>query len=451
MALRQHRLGPDPRTLNDIHENDDIFIKIEIGNGQIGGSSINHGEKMVAKGDLTKPVFVGKARDLKQKEIDVETNILDVNPVTNMCVLTTTFYNQKNRVLFSTIDKGEAPLNGVASFKAKYLVTILSIAFLIFACTNFVHSQTENNSNSITLDDLQTPTSPGFTLLENAPSSIDRPTNPQGFGLSLLGFFQGTGGAMEFTPFWLFDHPKLSAEKMYKDKFPIFRNLSVSAATIKNDTSNYLAGGIRTRIIEVNSKNKINKLDSLRLEIQKLLSSDIANNLQEIEELRQEYVDLLDANIEKPVFTIDFAAAIGANSPLNSFENLEVNRWAAWLTLNYRPGGDNFCITALTRYLNNKKFSDYSTQSDLIEIGTRLNYDISTNMCLSFEYTQRLNLTQNLYNDLRIAVIGSYKLSDNIYITSTFGRNFSDTNKIIALAGINFGFSNNKLNASPTD
>jgi hypothetical protein len=281
--------------------------------------------------------------------------------------------------------------------------------------------------------------------LDNTPSSIEKPTTPQGFGLSLLGFFQGTGGAFEFTPFWLVDHPKLTADKLYKSNFPILYNLSVSAATIKTDSSTYLAGGIRTRLLQIHSKNRISMLDSIKSQLELLLSDPI-DNINEIKELRTQYVSIIDEDIEKPIFTIDLAAALGAGSLSNSFNDLAVNRWAAWLSFNYRPKGDYFYITALTRYINNEKFEDYVTKADLLDLGTRVNYDIS-NLCVSLEYIQRLNLTENLYNEYRIALIGSYAMSENFYLTSTFGKNFSEANNIIALAGVNFGFSSNKIKA----
>jgi len=137
---------------------------------------------------------------------------------------------------------------------------------------------------------------------------------------------------------------------------------------------------------------------------------------------------------------------MGGGSLTNSFNDLELNRWAAWLSFNWRPKGDDFYVTALTRYINNEKFEDYSVNADLMDLGTRLNYDISK-FCLSLEYLHRLNLTYSKFDDYRIAVIGSYKLSDNFFITSTFGKNFTDVNNIIALAGVNFGFSKSKIKA----
>jgi hypothetical protein len=438
MEIKKYQLQPEVRQFNGINEQDKIFLSIQIGNGQIGGSKVILGAQQLAKGNLTQHTFIGNSENLINKEIEIETNVLDVNQFTNKCVITTTFLNQENKVLFTKIDDGEAPENGIASFKGKYKLTLLTFLLFIFIFnTTSVFAQ--STTDKITFQNLETPSSPGFILLDKTPSSIEKPTTAQGFGVNVLGLLQGKGGAMEFSPFWLVNHPKLTAEKMYKNKIPILYNFSISAATVKTDSANYVAGGIRTRLFQSYSKAIITKLDSIKSEIENALA-DL--DTIKIKTLQKSYSEL----IGEPIFTIDIAGAIGGGSNTNSFSDAKLNRWAAWLSFNWRPKGDDFYITALTRYINNEKFEDYTVKADLLDVGTRLNYDI-LKFCLSLEYLQRFNLTKNNDSDYRIAVIGSYKLSDNIYFTTTFGKNFSDVNNIIALAGINFGISKSKIKA----
>ncbi|HZH72374.1 MAG TPA: hypothetical protein VFD91_07775, partial [Mariniphaga sp.] len=116
------------------------------------------------------------------------------------------------------------------------------------------------------------------------------------------------------------------------------------------------------------------------------------------------------------------------------------------LLLNYRPGGDNFYITALSRGIRNVDFGPYNQNSTQLDLGLRFNYDIS-DFCISIEHIQRTGSAENLKNDFRTAIIGSYRISDSFHITSSFGKNFSDLNNIIALAGINFGFSEKTIKA----
>jgi len=294
MEIKKHQLEPSPRQVAEINTQDDIYLSIEIGNGQIGGNKVSSNDKLLAKGNLTEPAFIGTAVELKDNEIEIETNVRDVNAFTNMCVITTTFFNQDNKVLFTKIDKGDAPENGIASFKGKYTLRFLTILILFFSSFN-ICLKAQNTTDNINFQNLETPSSPGFILLDQAPSSIERPTTPQGFGVSLLGFFQGTGGAIEFAPFWLTTHPKLTAERMYKNKFPVLYNFSVSAATIKSDSSNYFSGGLRTRLFQTYSKNNIEKLDTTKKQLEDALAE---LDIEKIKELQKIYADI----IGKPFF-----------------------------------------------------------------------------------------------------------------------------------------------------
>jgi hypothetical protein len=439
MEINNHSLEPIPREVTGMASNDDIFIMVQIGNGQIGGNRVRSNGVTLAKGNLTQPTSIGNTAVLEKNGVEIETNVLDVNSFTNLCVITTTFLNQDNLVLFTKIDKGDAPEGGIASFKGKYVFKVLAILMLLFL--NLYHvSLAQKSSEEVTFENLETPSSPGFILLDKAPTSIEKPTTPQGFGLGLLGFFQGTGGAMEFAPFWLTTHPMLSAEKMYTNKIPVLYNLSVSVASTKIDEINYLAGGLRTRLFQNYNSAQIAALNAKKQEIVDALSDTL--DLEKIEKLRQEYMGF----IEKPVFTIDFAAALGGGSQSNSFKYLKLNRWAGWLSFHWQPKDEDFYFSALTRYINNEQFEEYTAKADLLDLGVRFNYDISK-LTISLEYLHRLNLTQEDFNDNRIALAGNYRISDKLFITSTFGKNFSEVDNIIALAGINIGFSKSKVKA----
>lgn len=436
MKVKNYNLKPIPRNLIIQSAKDEVFLSIKIGNGQIGGNKVSLDGKVLAKGNLSEPTYIGNYDTLIDKIIEIETNVLDVNGFTNRCVITTSFVNQNNEALFTKIDKGDAPENGVASFKGKYLVKVLT-TLLFICCFLNQSSLAQSNADDLKFTILETPTSPGLILFDQTPSSIEKPTTPQGLGLNLLGLSQN-GGSLEFSPFWLKDHSGLTAEKMYKNKTPILSHLGVSIATVNSDTLSFISAGIRTRILQSYGKN-IQKLDELKNQIELTLSD---GELEKADSLRKEYINIT----EKPLFNVDLAAALGASSETNSYSELELNRWAIWTTFNFRPKGDDFYFTILTRYINNEKFEEARIKADLVDLGTRLNYDISK-FTISVEYIHRLNLTSDIFDDYRLAAIGSYKLSDNVFITSTFGKNFTEINNIIALAGLNFGFSQKKVKA----
>lgn len=439
MEIKDYQLEPSPRIVKAKSPEDEIYLTIKIGNGQIGGNNILFEGKQIAKGSLENPRHLGSAESFSNSEIEVETNVLDVNTFTNNCVITTTFFNQDNDNLYTKTDKGVAPENGIASFKGKYLVQFF---LLVFFFLNVGPSEllAQNSTSDIEFDQLETPSSPGLILFDQTFSSIEKPTTPQGLGFSLLGFGDG-GGALDFNPFWLRDHPSLSAKDMYTNNFPLLSHLSISVASGKTDTFSFMSGGFRTRIFQTYGKKRINSLNSYKERLEELLA-DPTNNLEQIDSLRKDYVN----QVQHPLLCIDLAAAFGGNTPYQTFDSLSLNRWATWLTINWRPKGDDFYATILARYINSESISDLDISTDFIDLGSRLNYDISK-VTLSLEYIQRMNVTNSIYDDYRLAIIGSYQINENIFITSTFGKNFSEVNNIVALAGFNFGFSKKKLKA----
>lgn len=435
METKEYSLEPTPREFN-AKPADEIYLSIRIGNGQIGGNKVTSGTQTLAKGKLAEPTYLGAAGDLAGKNIEVLSNVLDVNSFTNRCIITTSFINQNNETLYNKIDTGEAPEDGVASFKGTYLVNLmLSFLFILLLSTSTATAQ--SSSTELEFKNLETPTAPGLILFDQTPASIEKPTTPQGLGLNLLGL-GGSGGSVEFAPYWLKDHPNLTARDMNANKTPILSHFAISLASLKSDTMSFVSGGIRTRLYQSYGDN-LQKLDSLITEIVDALSN---SEFDKVDSLRKEYV----AITEKPTFNLDLAAALGGTSFSNSYEDLGLSRWAAWLTLNWRPKGDDFYFTLLSRYINSDAFEGSSTQVDVMDFGSRLNYDISK-FTISVEYIQRMNFTTELYDDYRIAAIGSYKLSQNIYLTTSIGKNFTDVDNIIALAGLNFGYSKSKVKA----
>jgi hypothetical protein len=99
-----------------------------------------------------------------------------------------------------------------------------------------------SGSTEIDLDDFRTPTAPGFVLIGETPSAVERPETPKAFAVSLLS--AGSQGdlipenyALEVAPYWLVSHPKLTFEQRYDHKplQTVLKNLSVSLVTTKID------------------------------------------------------------------------------------------------------------------------------------------------------------------------------------------------------------------------
>lgn len=449
METEIYELEPQPRELLECEHNEDIYISIKIGNAQIGGNVVQKEDGTVlAKGGFTEPVLLGNSSELKGEILKVTTNILDVNPSTNNCVLTTNFLAESQKILFSKIDSGEAPLNGVASFVGLYLIRTFTI--LLGISILFIQSIASQNSKDLELKDLEIPTSPGFVLFDDTPSSIEKPSSPKALGISLLGL-QNEGGAIEIAPYWLKDRSEVTAEEIFNKKNlqkekkggmynPLLANLGISITAINNDSITKLAFGIRTRLIQNFNDDDVKKLNTLKKEIEDLLS-ETKLDLEAIENKRKEYSDRIAA----PIFSLDLAGAFGGESNNNSFQDLSLNRWAFWVSGHFRLASNNLFLTALTRYVNSETQNGVDFDADLIDFGLRLSKDYKS-LSISLEYLQRLNISSNDFGNNRFAAIGSYKIADGIYLTSTIGKNFDELENIILVGGLTFGISQKRLN-----
>ncbi len=455
-----YELKPIPREVK-VNKDDEIYLSVTIGNAQIGTNTVSYKNQTLVKGDLKDSAYLGEVKDLNGDTIKVITKVLDANPSTDNCVITTKFLNQNDDVLFSKKDRGVAPTNGIAFFIGLYKLKILSLIIMCFLLLPGIAFGQEEKS-TIDFEDILIPISPGFILLEETPAVIERPSTPQALGLSLLGI-EDESFAVEFAPYWLTDKPDLTALDYYSGKKPIFSNFSISLASVNSDTSSYVSIGFRTRLLEVYSKETRNKLSTMISEIQDTLNlikschpiydpcskADSTQNIRASKNLKTQKNEF-DDTIEKPILSIDIASALAGGTDTRVTEDITLSRWAAWANLNWRPNADNFYLTILSKYTRNVEFEGYDPDTDLADLGTRFNYDFVP-FTVSLEYIQRLNLTEDIYDDYRLAIVGNYKISDSLYLTTTFGKNFTDVDNIIALAGINFGLSKRKITASDTD
>jgi hypothetical protein len=98
---------------------------------------------------------------------------------------------------------------------------------------------------------LKTPASPAAMVLGVAETQIQRPTTPTGLAFALASGVSGQveqkpldNFAVEVTPYWLFDHPRLTAGDVERSPFAnIFRNISLSLATAGHDEPPTMEGG----------------------------------------------------------------------------------------------------------------------------------------------------------------------------------------------------------------
>jgi hypothetical protein len=172
------------------------------------------------------------------------------------------------------------------------------VTFVFLVCFSVMKAQ-EDPSNTVIIDDLKTPDSPGFQLLDISPSTITRPQNPKEFAVSALSLSQNGSAlpqnfAMEFNPLLLFKkydgiykyyNVKHDNENNYASG--MLRKLTLSLAStvldsvktgIKGET-NYMAFGVRTNLLTIRSvKQNLQFKEDLNLytkAVEKLMSEEV--------------------------------------------------------------------------------------------------------------------------------------------------------------------------------
>ncbi|MFY0255466.1 hypothetical protein ACDQ55_16090 [Chitinophaga sp. 30R24] len=297
--------------------------------------------------------------------------------------------------------------------------------------------------NEISIKDLSVPTSPGLVLLDKAPASIEKPTSPKTFGISVLRLLQENEGAMEFTPYWFWNHPGLTFSDYIKNISPVLQTLNLSVAAAQRDTSTYLSVGFRTQVLRRYDAAQLAKIDQKVKEITAALSDDPDSlDLTKLEKLKGD----LSAIRAAPLINIEVAGAIAGYSPDNKFSHLGNNRYGAWANFNYHPkDGSPFNALGVVRFTRAIAPAGKASGQDssFIDYGVAAAYN-NNKFDLQLEYVRRNDvLNHGTYN--RLAFVGNYLFTDNLVIVASFGKDFAAENNIIALFGIKFGISNEKL------
>lgn len=170
---------------------------------------------------------------------------------------------------------------------------------LLIVLICFVFWSPETTGQTINLDEIKPPSSPGFMIINVAPTAIEKPSNPKDLGASL---FSGTDNfsiipenyAVEFSPYWLGEHAPIDykeyfnlnegidGKKANKSNNGLYRNLAFSLATTSNRILNdsvtlgpSLGAGFRTMLVEGKANPKLTKkLEGLRNQQNSLLDLD---------------------------------------------------------------------------------------------------------------------------------------------------------------------------------
>jgi hypothetical protein len=359
-------------------------------------------------------------------------------------------------------------------------------------------------SKPISLKDLTIPNAPAFTLLDYAPSTIDRPGTAKALSANLVSLADQGGipknFAIEAAPFWFFKN-NLNVFRYYgideksgkeKNIFSNARNASVSIGSISTDSglnqsfnANYLAIGLRINPIRILPKSlatalwtTINNISNRQNQLSKPIINNCIRNYEvntaeydtciarslslsfAKDSILLTYEDNLQKLIDiKPLFLLDIAGAGSWTFKNNNWDQNHRYKTGIWATIatNFPMSGisdltkmlsnKNYInIYALARYINADTtidFKQFSTQH-FFDFGGRFELEFNQ-LSLSFESVHRFSQDAEGFNSNRNVGIIQFKLNDHFYVSGTFGKNFGNVNNLIAIFGLNLGFGKQSI------
>lgn len=292
--------------------------------------------------------------------------------------------------------------------------------------------------NQLNISDLYTPSAPGFVLADIAPSSVEKPSTPRAFGVSLLNLVQG--GAMEVTPFWLTNHPNLTFEKFIQKKTPFLETFNVSIATFKTDTINNVSAGFRAHLFRAYSAEKKKALLGIKDQIVQALAVDPDNlDTTAIGNLKQS----LDDQRKRGFFLVELAGAVLAGSPTNSYSNLASSRSGFWLNARWVPDISSIDFLVVARYSWTNNVPVKSMDSSFLDYGVALSYATNKFDC-SMELIARRDFSIDK-NYSRFAFVANYMFNENFVVVASLGKNFNPTGNILTVFGVKFMLSRQRV------
>jgi hypothetical protein len=329
-------------------------------------------------------------------------------------------------------------------------------AWLLFAAIpSLIHAQAD------TLRALRTPISPAFTLLGLTPISVERPSTPRAFAVSVLSATQRLSQlpdswAVEVSPYWMRPHPLLTYDAYYRPTVEesLLQTLSVSLATSTRDTTTGatdLALGLRSQPVPGReSSQSIEIRQQLSAYQEKMTRANLRRRLAEAGNdaaAAQAFADTialyadsaraaaveLQLHQERVGLFIEFAGGWALRFDNGAFNSGQTSSVGGWATIAYRWEDPRFEFIALGRAIHDRAINE-----NVLDAGFRVLWQ-QPRFQLSAEGVQR-----SPNGGGRIAGNLEYRLTSTVFLYATYGRDHeepvSGRHPLLALLGLSFEF-----------
>jgi hypothetical protein len=335
------------------------------------------------------------------------------------------------------------------------------------------------------LDNLKTPTSPAFVILGVEPTSVERPTTPRAFALSLLSSATEPGAglipedyAAELAPYWMAPQRHLTWDE-YFNPTPfqsIRQTFSVSLAThtfSATDTTTGIGIGVRLTPFAGRASSMADSLagalgTSQRARLPLLRARRRATDPDEIERLESELIanaaasqriaQQLQANDERVGLRIQLAAATAAFYPGNDVRAGKIGSAGLWGTFGYRLEAPGVDLLALGRYLRAVE----GAEQNVWDVGGRAVL-LANQFSASLEWVARSASDAGgagpggqpaLDSGNRVVGMLEYRATNDLFVSFSFGQDYpregDDRQPLVAIFGGQFNFGSRPLISLPT-
>jgi len=92
--------------------------------------------------------------------------------------------------------------------------------------------------------------------------------------------------------------------------------------------------------------------------------------------------------------------------------------------------------------------TDTFSRQNVFDWGYKIEYKLE-NIAIAIEHLNRKYANNAVLNSDRTVGVIQYKISDGIYFTGSYGKNFGMIKNTFTLFGINYGFGKSVLNSIP--
>lgn len=334
---------------------------------------------------------------------------------------------------------------------------------------------------------LRTPTSPAFVVLGTTPADVQRPNTPSTFAFSLLqGISNSAAGggdfAVEVAPYWLVSHPGLTLSEYYRGGWAanVARTATLSFATLGVDDAGVASGrsrdfgiGVRARILNgtVASTACDSAMDTMRVVLRAgatFLATSISRKYPEgatsadsaaIDEQNETLYHQFVRNLSKPEreaitgevqecanelsartgVQMDIAGAAAWRLPNQEPDDTSLRSGAVWVTPSWT--GKNFSWVGVGRY----RWNQNSDAENLVDVGLRGIYAWD-DYGLSLEAVTR-KPTDGGDDRYRVSLITDVLVSKGLWLTMSFGRDFTreDSDAVFALANLQWNIGKRSI------